>query len=224
MTDGNVEKIKSLPQHIFRGLLSTVLIILVPLLGNHAAYRASVVWVVFILVLAAQLLQPHYQLAVNRSNRHDKGTEAQIIWSVGIMQALAMCEASYLRYATIFSWDAVRIIALCAAAAGLALRTWAVTALGSYFTMQLHIQNSHTVITAGPYRYLRHPSYAGAFLIFIGIPVALHAWYAAAAALIILPAAWARRIFHEEQMLRETLGTHYTEYCARVKRIIPGIW
>ena len=80
-----------------------------------------------------------------------------------------------------------------------------------------------TVVTAGPYRYVRHPMYAGAILMFVGIPLLLGSVCGLALAplwVVLL----ALRIPMEERMLREKLDG-YGDYATRVRyRLIPGIW
>lgn len=48
------------------------------------------------------------------------------------------------------------------------IRLWAYQALGTLFTFELSIRKDHTLITSGPYAYVRHPSYTGILLNVIG--------------------------------------------------------
>ena len=84
-------------------------------------------------------------------------------------------------------------------------------------------ERGQRVISSGPYRYVRHPMYAGAILFFLGTPLLLGSWYGLAATpiLIILLAV---RVVIEEKTLGEELEG-YGEYRDRVRyRLIPGIW
>ena len=56
---------------------------------------------------------------------------------------------------------------------GVVLRWWAIWTLGAYFTRNLQIAEDHKVVVDGPYRYLRHPSYTGAILMFAGVGLGL---------------------------------------------------
>jgi len=80
-----------------------------------------------------------------------------------------------------------------------------------------------TVVTTGPYRYVRHPMYAGAILMFVGIPLLLGSGYGLALAPIwVALLAW--RISMEERTLKEKLAG-YGDYATRVRyRLVPGIW
>ena len=104
---------------------------------------------------------------------------------------------------------------------GLALRTWSIYTMGNYFTMHLSILKGHKLIQSGPYKYIRHPGYVGAFFLYAGTTVLLHTWFSLILALIILPIAWLRRIYYEENLLIQEFGEKYISYCKSVKRVIP---
>jgi protein-S-isoprenylcysteine O-methyltransferase Ste14 len=56
---------------------------------------------------------------------------------------------------------------------GMVVRLWAVRTLGRLFRTVVLIQDHHRLIDEGPYRYLRHPSYAGSLLTLAGLGLAL---------------------------------------------------
>jgi protein-S-isoprenylcysteine O-methyltransferase Ste14 len=89
--------------------------------------------------------------------------------------------------------------------------------------VKIQTARGQTVVTTGPYRYVRHPMYAGATLMFVGIPLMLGSAYGLALAplwVVLL----ALRIPLEERMLKEKLDG-YGDYAMRVRyRLIPGIW
>jgi protein-S-isoprenylcysteine O-methyltransferase len=197
---------------------------IMPTIGNMQILQAAQIWILFVLGVSGSILQPDYNLVEDKSKSLDGGTEVLIIWSVFITQILAILEATYLRYPESIQWDPLVVFVLALMVLGFALRVWAIFTLGRYFTMHLGIQENHKVIRNGPYRYFRHPSYAGAFLTYMGTSIFLHSWYSAAAAAIILPFAWLRRMHYEERMMLEEFGTEYRSYCRSVKRVIPCIW
>ncbi len=57
--------------------------------------------------------------------------------------------------------------------AGVSLRWWAIRTLGAHFTRNLQVATDQRLVTAGPYRRLRHPSYTGAILMFAGVGLGL---------------------------------------------------
>jgi len=127
-----------------------------------------------------------------------------------------------------FGWSAVplpaKLLAWLALAAAGALIFWALTT-NTYLSRMARIQEDRgqVVISAGPYRYVRHPMYLGIIILFLAMPVALGSWWAqlpgaAIAALFVL------RTAKEDRMLREELPG-YPEYARHVRyRLVPGIW
>jgi protein-S-isoprenylcysteine O-methyltransferase len=109
-------------------------------------------------------------------------------------------------------------------AAGLVLRVWAIHTLGRFFNFTVVIQEGHRVVTNGPYRLLRHPSYTGMLLTRLGLGLALGTWASIAAVVLIPMPAMVARILVEERALKEALGEEYDEYAARTSRLIPRIW
>ncbi|HXM53964.1 MAG TPA: isoprenylcysteine carboxylmethyltransferase family protein, partial [Candidatus Dormibacteraeota bacterium] len=108
--------------------------------------------------------------------------------------------------------------------AGLALRAWSIQHLGGLFRAVVVIQPDHRLVTDGPYRHLRHPSYSGALLAALGFGIALGHW----TSLLALLAGWAvgiaYRIRVEEAAMGEAFGAAYTEYAARTRRLIPLVY
>ena len=89
--------------------------------------------------------------------------------------------------------------------------------------VKIQTERAHSVVTTGPYRYVRHPMYAGALFHFAGLPLLLGSWWG----LGFVPAfvaLFAIRIGIEEKTLRTALEG-YDAYAARVRyRVIPLIW
>ena len=88
----------------------------------------------------------------------------------------------------------------------------------------MHVAPGQRVIQSGPYAYIRHPSYAGAWLTYAGTPVFLGCWYALALTIPTLSIAFVRRIRLEEATLAAALGPEYVEYSQRTARLVPGLW
>ena len=211
-------------KRLIQGIVISSAVILLPILGNVDILRAPHLWVMLGFGVLASLFQPSYNPVTITVKPADRGTGAQIIWSVYVTQLGGILECTYLRYPQSVQWDMVTTIALTAMLGGLSLRTWAVFTLGQYFTMHVAVQKNHPIIRTGPYRLLRHPSYLGAFVMYLATTIFLHAWIAAVAATILLLFAFVRRIRHEERVLTEQLGQEYESYCSGVYRLIPGIW
>ena len=106
---------------------------------------------------------------------------------------------------------------------GLALRGYAIRTLGRSFTVQVRAVESQEIVTAGPYRYVRHPSYTGSLLIGSGIALALGNWLGLVVVVATLSAGFAYRIAVEERALASTLGAPYRDYMRRTWRVMPGL-
>jgi len=203
------------------GTLIACLVVLLPVSAKFEILRAPHMWILILLGILASLLQPGYNPFTITAKPRDKGTGAQIIWSVYITQLAAILEATYWRYPASVQWNWVTTVALMAAIGGLALRTWAVLILGPLFTMHIDIQANHTVVTGGPYKIVRHPSYLGAFIMYVAMIAFLQAWFSAIATLLILPLAFLRRIHYEEKLLETEFGQDYRDYAKTVGKFIP---
>jgi protein-S-isoprenylcysteine O-methyltransferase Ste14 len=110
------------------------------------------------------------------------------------------------------------------ALAGIGFRVWAILTLGRFFKFVVVIQEGHQVVTRGPYRLIRHPSYTGGLVALLGIGLTLASWLSILAATLVPLAAILVRIRVEENRLIAALGQDYRDYAARTRRLIPGIW
>lgn len=207
-----------------QGLIASLLIVIVPVIGNNAMLYAPHIWILVIIGILASLFQPDYNPFKRSPNTEDRGTANQIIWSIYFTQLSVLIEATYFRYPESISWSTLTTFALVLMVTGLAIRTWAVFTLGRYFTWHISTQENQTIINTGPYAFVRHPGYFGAFLTYASTALFLKAWVSFVLSLIILLFAFLRRIHHEEKELKLNLGSQYDSYCNNVKRFIPGIW
>jgi len=111
------------------------------------------------------------------------------------------------------------LIALCM------LICWRVFHANTFAAPQVRMQGrrNHGVVTGGPYRFIRHPMYAGALLYFLGVPLLLGSW-CAFVLFPLLAIGLGVRAVGEERMLRSRL-TDYDIYMRRVRfRFIPYVW
>src|SRR5262249_11873811 len=106
---------------------------------------------------------------------------------------------------------------------GLTRTGWAYRTLGRYFSLDVQVQTNHRVVDSGPYRFLRHPGYAGALFGLLGLGAALQSWLSVLVLLLAATAAFAYRIRTEEKFLIAELGDEYVQYMARTKRLVPYV-
>jgi protein-S-isoprenylcysteine O-methyltransferase Ste14 len=106
---------------------------------------------------------------------------------------------------------------------GSLLRRYCFRTLGEYFTGDVKAKADQPVITSGPYRWVRHPSYTAGIMMFIGIGLALGSWFSFGLLTIAPIATYAYRVKVEERVLLETIGEPYASYMKQRKRFIPYI-
>lgn len=106
---------------------------------------------------------------------------------------------------------------------GLALRVWSMRTLGAFYTRTLRTAQNQHVVDTGPYRVIRHPGYAGALLVWIGLALASRSAPATSVVAALMGRAYQRRITAEETLLRQALP-EYGNYSRRTKKLIPLVW
>jgi protein-S-isoprenylcysteine O-methyltransferase len=198
-----------------------VLVLLVVEVIWPPALRLPQLWMVAGVSVLVNILQPAYRPFEGSRTPEDRGTAAQILWSVYLTQAAALGELVWRRRVAI-PLDLTTWAALAAMIGGLALRTWAVALLGPWFTWNVTVQMGQRLVTQGPYRFIRHPSYTGALVTFVASCVLLRSWVVALLAALTLVLAFQRRIRYEEALLVKTLP-RYQEYISRTYKMFPGI-
>jgi protein-S-isoprenylcysteine O-methyltransferase Ste14 len=139
--------------------------------------------------------------------------------SAGFKLSLALPQASMM-------WERTSVfsVGITLMLAGLAFRFYAMRVLGRFFTYDVAVQAGQTVVEAGPYRYIRHPSYTGALITLVGLGLALGNWAALLTILACMGIAYAYRITVEEAALVAALGESYKQYMRRTHRLIPFVF
>jgi protein-S-isoprenylcysteine O-methyltransferase Ste14 len=95
----------------------------------------------------------------------------------------------------------------------------------SFLSTVIRIQEErgHTVISTGPYHFVRHPMYAAFLLFMMGTPLLLGSWYGVLLGLAFMVVLARRAMLEESTLQKELRG--YADYMAEVKyRLIPYIW
>lgn len=154
----------------------------------------------------------------------DRGT-FQLIWIgitlaivLGIWAGYAVPSARLPHAATIYPYGlAVFVI-------GAALRAWSIHVLGRFFTVQVAIAGDHKLIEDGPYKLLRHPSYTGSLLMFVGYLLCFGNTLTMAIVLLTVLVVFVRRIVVEEAALAATFGDAWVAYARRTWRLLPLIY
>jgi protein-S-isoprenylcysteine O-methyltransferase Ste14 len=192
------------------------------------AWAAMAVMLAWIIATAIVILRFNPDLLAERLGPR-KGAKT---WDTAIMSMLGLLQL--MRYIVAglderHDWTggfpfAAQIAALIVCILGYVLVVWA-TASNAFFSQIVRIQpeRGHTVVTGGPYHYVRHPAYIGAILFELAAPILLASWWAMipsglAAILLIL-----RTVLEDRTLQAELTG--YVDYARQVRyRLLPGIW
>ncbi|HET7144502.1 MAG TPA: isoprenylcysteine carboxylmethyltransferase family protein [Anaerolineales bacterium] len=153
-------------------------------------------------------------------------------WDTAIMSMLGLAQLARYILAGLdqrYGWTgglpvAAQITALIFCLFGYVPVVWA-TASNAFFSQIVRVQTErgHTVVTGGPYRYVRHPAYIGAIVFELAAPILLASWPAAIPSLLAVILLVLRTALEDRALQTELAG--YADYAQRVRqRLLPGIW
>jgi protein-S-isoprenylcysteine O-methyltransferase Ste14 len=117
----------------------------------------------------------------------------------------------------------VLAIGLIMIVAGFVIRFIAIATLKKNFSGALRIRGNHTLVKNGIYKWVRHPAYLGAILLFTGIPVMVSSPLGFLVMLLLIPYLL-HRIKLEEGMMIERFGKEYEDYLRSSKRLVPFVY
>ncbi|MBK7857771.1 MAG: isoprenylcysteine carboxylmethyltransferase family protein [Archangiaceae bacterium] len=115
-------------------------------------------------------------------------------------------------------------VGAAALSAGAVLRLWAIRVLGAFFTGVVHTSDGQSLIERGPYRLLRHPSYSGVLLGFIGEAVLFRSALGLALTLGAMLPVYLYRIRVEERALGRRFAAEWPAYRRRTWALCPWVY
>lgn len=179
-------------------------------------------WVAVLFFLSELTLGIVRRARGGATTTRDRGSMA-VLWVVILISiAAALLGARWRPGRLPLSAAARDATAIAIMAAGLLLRWISIFTLGRFFTVDVAAHADHKLVDFGPYRLVRHPSYTGLLIAFLGLGVFFGSWLGIVILLVPITLALLYRIRVEEVALRGALGADYEAYCARTKRLIPG--
>jgi protein-S-isoprenylcysteine O-methyltransferase Ste14 len=111
--------------------------------------------------------------------------------------------------ASFASW--FRWIGIGLGVVSLPMLAWVHHTLGKQWSTNIQLLDEHTLITVGPYKWIRHPMYTALFIFFFGLAIASSNWLFVLLALVAFFVLYAR-IGIEEKMMQERFGDDYIAY------------
>ena len=190
--------------------------------SNAAALIFSIVFLLWILseIVGAGIV-PRLRRGRARTRR-GRGRGSSLLIYVGVVASLGIAFSfAGADIAKLPSWACYPGVMLMAV--GIVVRQWSIAVLGRSFSGALRVQKDQTLVESGPYRYVRHPSYTGALIFFVGLGLALQSWGAVFALVLIFAVVYGYRMYVEEKILILELGEAYISYSRRTKRLIPYV-
>ena len=178
---------------------------------------------VFIMVGIRSIPHFFYKSGAGDKKGYDQGS-MRIMWitiSAGI--TLGVYFARYFRFSNSNSL-LITYISLSIIIIGMILRFVAIFQLGRYFTVDVTLRKDHQIIQSGIYKKLRHPSYSGMLLSFLGLALSFNSW--ASFIIVFLPVTCSviNRMNVEEKFLIQQFGEDYKNYMKKTFRLIPYVY
>jgi protein-S-isoprenylcysteine O-methyltransferase Ste14 len=196
-----------------------------PLPFSEEPMFALLFWCAWTLWILPEIIAWGVKRSDDSSKARDQGSLNLIVvlWCVGIALDFAL---SLLLPRAAISWKRIALffVGISLMLLGIGLRWYSAAMLGKYFTFDVAIQSGQTLVEAGPYQYVRHPSYTGALLTLFGFGLALGNWVGLIANLSCMGFAYGYRISVEEAALTSALGEAYSQYARRTWRLVPFLF
>jgi protein-S-isoprenylcysteine O-methyltransferase Ste14 len=174
------------------------------------------VWIAYWRIFAADVkpTQRHESPGSRAAHLLPLLVAAVLLWIRGDAEDGWLFERFVTRSVTMF-WIGTAITA-----AGLGFSAWARMHLGRNWSATVTVKQDHELIRTGPYASVRHPIYTGLLFGFIGTALAIGQWRGVLAVVIVFAAFW-RKLRLEERWMSETFGEQYRQYRARTRALIP---
>ena len=191
--------------------------------GNPAylAVWSVTYWLCFVpeIVLAIKLRSRR------TAQKSDRGSMFFVILAANVAIAIGFLTTFvFPSFAAGSRWKALFVAGIAVWISGSLFRFYSMRTLGRYFTYDVAISTGQHVVEHGPYRRLRHPSYLGSLVAYVGFGMTLSNWLSIFLPALCLAIAYAYRIRIEEQALLKGLGRPYQEYMRRTWRLIPFVF
>jgi protein-S-isoprenylcysteine O-methyltransferase Ste14 len=118
--------------------------------------------------------------------------------------------------------NAAHLAGLIIFLAGVCYRLWAIWTLGHFYSHRVRTLSRHRIVSSGPYRFTRHPAYAGMIILNAGVVIYFLNWVTLSVFLFALVPAIVLRIVIEERVLFGIEG--YSDFAKRRNRLFPWVW
>lgn len=180
-------------------------------------------YVAFLFPVSEVLLAISRRAKSGSSSVKDKGS-LRMMWRIILISLCVALLAKRFLPIAICGTSHCEDVALALLCLGMAIRWGSIFYLGRYFTVNVAITEGHRLVVTGPYRYVRHPSYTGLLITFLGVGIHTNNWVGLFALTVPVFSAISRRIAVEEFAMFDEFASAYTDYQRRTKKLIPLLY
>jgi len=192
---------------------------------------ASIAFIFFVLSVIMAIRERLRSGKLRRSLGIDVHPAAKISWTFTIL-TMATCFLIPPFYPRVVYWglpgggpwiaDWLQALGFALIASGGSLLFWAQRALGKYMVPEIMVAKGHSLVTEGPYHWIRHPAYTAVILLFVGLALFYMNPFLGAVALTTAATALYRARKEEELLVfPKAFGRKYREYRKRTRMFLP---
>ncbi len=195
-----------------------------PPVNSNLDFTRLAFWITFFAWVLIQIWIGRGDQRPEFGDVRDRGSRLAIIGGISIGSLAAFYFAKVYIGCPLGAGRTVSICGLAIAWAGLGLHLWSIQTLGRFFRTIVILQPQHQLVTSGPYRFLRHPSYSSAIVTLIGLGLILNNWVSLILVVLIPLPGFLWRIRVEEQALFQRFGNEFLEYRRKSWELLPPVW
>jgi len=188
--------------------------------------------VIFVQLLAIGIVRTYFG-APSRKEPAATDRAHEPAWLTGTLTVIAVLHfgaiLAYLMNPALLRWSAfeasetIRWMGLALSCLGIAGEIWSAVALGASYSPMLRVADMHVVVTAGPYRWIRHPLYAFWLPVTVGWGAATCSWFIILSGTALILVLAVIRVPREEAMMLQGFGESYRRYMTHTGRFIPRV-
>jgi protein-S-isoprenylcysteine O-methyltransferase Ste14 len=174
--------------------------------------------------LLSEILLSRFLKAKSPQSKEWDKNSLRIMWiaiiiSISIGVFLMIFTSCHIPGSTVIAYVGLFVII-----SGMIVRILAIITLGNFFTVNLALHTDHQLVNKGLYQFIRHPSYSGSMLSFVGLGLSFNNWLSLVVIVIPVMASFLYRIHIEEKLMIQQFGEKYIDYQKNTKRMIPFVY
>ncbi len=178
----------------------------------------SVIWLFSEIALSRLLRAPKSHNNLDKSSLKILWTTISLSITIGVLVSNT-ANTSITDYLSVINLTGVSLIAL-----GLIIRWFAILTLKKSFTVNVSVSDDQILVQSGLYKYIRHPSYLGSLMSFLGLGITFNNWISLFVIFVPICFSFLYRIKIEEDVLGQAFGNKYSNYVKKSWKLIPKVF